>query len=369
MMPGMHDTDGADDGWVDVAGLGPMPPPPTVGFASDNTAGAHPAVLDALVAANSGGAPAYGEDRWTAALRDAFADRLGGPVELLTCWGGTGANVVGLASVLAPWQAVVCADSSHLVVDECGAPGRFTGSPLLTVVAEDGKLTADALDGFVPWLDSHHHPQPAVLSVSQTTELGTCYSLDELAALGDAAHRHGMVLHLDGARLANAVAALGADLRSMIADTGVDVFTFGATKNGAVYGESVVWVRPELAATARYHHKQAGQLASKARFIAAQQLALLDGDRWLANAAHANAMAGRLAAAVAEMPGIELVATPDANAVFARLPVAAIEPLQAWSFFWEWDLPSGLVRWMTSWATTVDDVDRFAAGLRHALRR
>lgn len=349
-------------------GLPPdMPPAPVGCFASDNVAAVDPAVMDALAAANDGPALAYGADPWTAALVERFRDLLGLPVEVLACWGGTGANVVGLASLVRPWQAVLCADSSHLVVDECGAPARFTGAAVVPLGSDDGKLSPDAIDPYLQWLGSEHHSQPAVVSISQATELGTLYTVDEVSALADAAHRHGLRLHLDGARLANAVAALGTDLRTLVADAGVDVLTFGATKNGAMYGESVIWCRPELAAEARFHHKQAGQLASKARYIAAQQLALLDDDRWLANAAHANAMAARLADRVAGIDGIRLAGRPEVNAVFAHLPVELIEPLQAWSFFWEWDLPVGLVRWMTSWATTDDDVERFATGLEAAL--
>ena len=227
---------------------GPVPPPPPdASFASDNTAGVAPAVMAALAEANTAAAGAYGDDPWSEELGTRFGELLGRPVEVLACWGGTGANVVGLASLLGSWQAVICAESAHLVTDECGAPARFTGALFLTDPGEDGKLTPAAVERRLEWLGDQHHPQPGVVSISQVTELGTVYTPAEIAALADAAHAAGMHLHLDGARIANALAATGTDLRTMVADTGVDVLTWGATKNGAMYGEAVVLLRPELA--------------------------------------------------------------------------------------------------------------------------
>lgn len=344
-----------------------LPEPPATSFASDNTAGVAPAVMEALVEANTPAALAYGADRWTEALTERFRSLYDAPVEVLLCWGGTGANVVGLATLLAPWQAVVCAESAHIAVDECGAPTRFSGAMLLTVPSEDGKLRPADLDRYRPYLGDEHHPQPAVVSISQVTELGTVYAVDEIGELADAVHALGMTLHLDGARIANAVAATGAGLPEMIRDTGVDVMTFGATKNGAMYGEAVVYLRAEHATGAAFTRKQAGQLPSKTRFVAAQLLALLDDDRWLRHAEHANAMAVRLADATRAVPGVTLAHEPEANAVFAHLPRDVITTLQAWSFFWDWDHATSMVRWMTSFATTEADVDRFAAGVRAAL--
>ncbi|NLV56355.1 MAG: aminotransferase class V-fold PLP-dependent enzyme [Acidimicrobiales bacterium] len=340
-----------------------LPPPPVGSFASDNAAPVAPAVLDALTAANAGPALAYGDDPWTAAAIDAVRDLVGGDAEVLFCWGGTGANVVGLAAMLQPWQAVICPESAHIVVDEAGAPVRFTGSSVLALPTEDGKLRPEQLDPHLHWLGEVHHPQPAVVSISQATEMGTVYSLDETAALAEAAHRHGLRLHVDGARLANAVAALGTDLATAVRDSGVDVMTFGFTKNGAMYGEAVVVLDPDAAPAVGFVRKQAGQLPSKARYVAAQVSALLDGDRWLDHARHANAAARLLAERAAAVPGVEIDRTPEVNAVFARLPADAIEPLRAWSFFWPWDPERRLVRWMTSFATTDSDVDRFVAGL------
>jgi threonine aldolase len=344
-----------------------LPPPPLASFASDNAAGASPAALAALAEVNTPAALAYGADRWTAELEDRFRTLFGAPVETLLCWGGTGANVVGLASVLHPWQAVVCAESAHIMVDECGAPTRFMGSMLLTVPSDDGKLTPAAIERYREWMGDEHHPQPGAVSISQVTEMGSVYTVDEIAAIGAAAHEAGMLLHLDGARIANAVAATGADLPTMIRDTGVDVMTFGATKNGALYGEAVVFLRPELAASARFVRKQAGQLPSKARFISAQILALLDDDLWIENARHANAMARLLADRVRAIDGVRLAHEPEANALFVHLPPEAIIRLQEWSFFWDWDEHTHQVRWMTSFVTTEADIDAFVAGVEAVL--
>jgi len=343
-----------------------LPTPPEVSFASDNTAGVDPVVMEALAVANTPAALAYGSDDWSRRLTARFAALLDRDVVVLPCWGGTGANVVGLASLLRPWEAVVCTEHAHIANDECGAPTRFTGSTLLTVPSGDGKLDPAALAPLAGVRGTVHHVQPAVVSVSQTTEMGAVYEVDELAAVGAATHAAGLLLHLDGARVANAVAATGSDLRAMVGDTGVDVLTFGATKNGAMYGEAVVFLRPELAAGAAFQQKQAAQLPSKTRFVSAQLLALLDGDRWIANASHANRMASLLASQMSEVDGVELLGEPRANAVFARLPEAAIAQLQEWSFFWRWPGDS-MVRWMTSFATNEVDVDRFVNGVRTVL--
>ncbi|WP_254126946.1 low specificity L-threonine aldolase [Aquihabitans sp. G128] len=344
-----------------------LPPPPLGSFASDNAAGVSPEVLAALVAANEGPALAYGEDPWTAEMVAAFRDLFDAPVEVLVGWGGTGANVFGLASLLQPWQSVLCTDTAHIVVDECGAPARFTGSAITPVPHVDGKLEVAAVAPFLHWLGTEHHVQPRVLSISQVSEMGTVYSVDEIAALCDFAHANGLLVHLDGARIANAVVATGADVRTMLRDAGVDVLTFGLTKDGAMYGESVVYLRPELAEHARFVRKQAGQLPSKARFVSAQVTALLADELWLRNAEHANAMARRLAELVADVPGVRVPRPPEANSLFVQLPPEKIRPLQDWSFFWEWDLSQDMVRWMTSFATTDDDLDRFAAGVRAVL--
>lgn len=338
-------------------------PPPEGSFASDNAAGVSPEVIDALAQANHGPALAYGDDPWTRRAEDLLRERFDAPIVALPCWGGTGANVVGLASVLQPWEAVIAADCAHIVVDEAGALGRFAGTTIITAPHDEGRLAPDAIAPYLQWLDSEHHPQPRVVSITQATECGAVYSVDQLGAVADAAHAAGLLVHLDGARIANALVATGTDLATMVRDTGVDVMTLGLTKDGAMYGETVVYLRPELAERAVYVRKQAGQLASKARFIAAQVVALLEGDLWLANARHANAMAADLAVRMSALPGVTVSGPPAVNAVFATIPAAAISPLKEWSFFWEWDLTVSLVRWMTSFATTPDDIDRFVAGV------
>ncbi|MGV3760100.1 MAG: threonine aldolase family protein [Actinomycetota bacterium] len=349
--------------------MSPSPPPPEGSFASDNFAGVDPAVMAALEEANRGPAAAYGADPWSqragAALRDVF----GAPVESLFCWGGTGANVVGLATVLQPWQAVLTPDTAHIVVDECGAPARFTGATVTPIATEDGKLRPEQLDPYLHWLGVEHHPQPAVVSITQSTEMGTLYTTEEIGALCDKAHADGLLVHLDGARIANALVALDETMVEAVVEPGIDLMTLGLTKDGAMYGETVVFLRPELAERAAYVRKQAGQLPSKARYIAAQVLALLEGDRWLANAAQANAMADRLHAATADIPGVELGEAPAVNALFPIVPEPAAPELMAWSFVWPWDMERSMLRWMTSWSTTEEDVDRFAEGVRAIVGR
>ncbi len=344
-----------------------LPPPPAVSFASDNFAGVSPEVLEALAAANTPAAPAYGADRWSAAATDVLRELFGIPAEVLWCWGGTGANVVGLASVLRSFEAIVCTDTAHVFVDECGAPTQLTGCSMLPVAHDDGKLTPAALESQLHGLGVEHHPQPGVVTISQSTELGTVYSAAEIATLAELAHRHGLRVHVDGARLANAVVATGTSPAAMLVDTGVDVLTFGATKNGAMYGEAVVFLRPELAATARYTRKLAGQLPSKSRFVAAQFLALLEGDLWLANARRANQTADLLHRLGADLPGVDIGPRPACNALFPRLPTEHVATMRDWSFFWDWDESRSLYRWMTSFATTDADVETFVTGIRAIL--
>ncbi|MEZ5182606.1 MAG: beta-eliminating lyase-related protein [Acidimicrobiales bacterium] len=344
-----------------------LPPAPAASFASDNAAGASPEVIEALAAANAGPALAYGDDPWTADAVAAIRERFDAPVEVLFAWGGTGANIVGLTTLLQPWQSVIAVDSAHVIVDEAGGPARFSGSTFTTVANVDGKLVPDAIEPFVGWLGEEHHPQPAVATISQVTESGTVYTVDEIGALADRCHAHGMLLHLDGARIANALVASGSTLVEMVRDTGVDAMTFGFTKNGAVFGEAVVYLRPELAGHARFVRKQAGQLVSKSRFVGAQVSALLRDDLWLRNARTANDRAAELAGAVGELAAVEVVRPPEANAVFARIPWDRLGELQRWSFFWPWDPADAQVRWMASFATTSDDVATFAAGLRRLL--
>lgn len=355
------------DGPVSAPTGPPTDPPaaPATSFSSDNAAGIDPVVLDALVAANRGHATAYGADPWSDRLTEAVRDLLGPDAVVLPTFGGTGANVTALAALVDGWGAVICTDVAHIHVDECGAPERQTGAKLVTVPHVEGKLTPEGLADRLGALGVVHHSQPQVVSLTQSTEEGTCYSVDELAALVDLAHRHGLAVHVDGARIANATAALGVPLRSMITDLGVDVVCLGGTKDGTAYGEAVVTSRPELAERLAFARKQAGQLPSKLRFVAAQLTALLEGDRWIANATHANAMAARLADGLAAVDRVDLVRRPEVNAVFVRLPEPAIDRLIGWSTVYRW--APGVVRVMTSFDTTAADVDRFVAGVAWAV--
>jgi threonine aldolase len=336
-------------------------------FASDNASGVHPAVMDALTAANTDHALAYGSDAWTERAVLAFRELFGAPVEVCFVWGGTGANVVSLQAVVDPWSAVVCVDTAHIAVDECGAPERFTGCKLLTFPNTDGKLRAEQVREALVGRGDEHHSQATVVSVTQATECGTLYSVAELTEVCATAHEHGMRVHLDGARLANAVAALDVDLRALTIDAGVDVVSFGGTKNGMMYGEAVVFLDPALGANARFIRKQATQLPSKMRFVAAQFEALLTDDLWVRNARHANAMAQLLAAAVRDIPGVVLTREPEVNSVFARVPGDALARLRQRSFFWLWDEPAHEVRWMTSFDTAPADIEAFAGMLREEL--
>lgn len=341
-----------------------VPAPPETSFASDNAAGVLPEVMAALVAANSGPALAYGDDPWTERASALVGEVLGEPgADVAFCWGGTGANVVGLQCLLRPWEAVICPDTAHIHVDECGAPERFTGAKLLALPTPDGKLRPEQIEPLLHVVGDEHHAQPRVVSITQSTESGTLYRPAEIAALAEVAHAHDLYVHLDGARLANAAAALG-DVRSFTTEAGVDVLTFGATKAGAMYGEAVVFLRPGLGEQVRFVRKQAAQLPSKMRFVAAQFEALLADGLWVRAADHANGLAVLLADRLAGRPGVEVVRPPEVNAVFLRLPSgAAVADLQNWSFVWDWDVSVHEVRAMTSFATTAADVERFAAGV------
>ncbi|HEX2087958.1 MAG TPA: aminotransferase class I/II-fold pyridoxal phosphate-dependent enzyme [Solirubrobacteraceae bacterium] len=330
------------------------------GFGSDNHAGVLPEVLDAIASANSGHAESYGHDELSRRVEERLAAEFGAGARTFFVFNGTGANVVALRAACRPWEGVVCADTAHLNVDEAGAPERMGGLKLLTVPAPDGKLTPELVASRLVRFGDEHAVQPRVVSVAQTTELGTLYTPAELQALADQAHEHGLLLHVDGARLTNAAAALGCSLGE--AARGADAVSLGGTKAGLLYGEAVVFTRPELADGALYLRKQSMQLASKMRFAAAQFDALLEGERWRAAAGHANAMARRLADAVRD--SVEITQPVEANAVFAILePERAARLREEW-FFYTWDEATGEVRWMCAWDTTEEDVEAFAAAIR-----
>lgn len=350
--------------------LATMPPAPERAFSSDNAAGAHPSVIDAVVAANTGHAVAYGADRWTAEVLATFREMFGPATETFLVWNGTGANVMALATMIRPADFVLCTEWAHIAVDETGAPERALGAKIVPAPTADAKLRPEQIESLSRFRGDMHHAQPGVVSITQSTELGTLYSADEVAAICDAAHRLEMVVHMDGARLANATAALGGTvqaLRSFTVDAGVDVLSFGGTKAGLLGGEAVVFLNPTLADRAMYVRKQVNQLPSKMRFVAAQFLALLDADRWIALASHANEMCALLYELTSDISGVTHAGRPAVNSVFPTIPPDVIKPLQEWTFFWDWDVPRSQVRWMTAWDTTADDVEKFAAGVRHLL--
>lgn len=336
------------------------------GFASDNAAGVHPDVLAAIAEANIGHAHAYGYDRWTHRAEELIREHFGERAEVFFVFNGTGANVTALQALMRTYEYVICPATAHINVDECGAPERFTGAKLVAVPTPDGKLTPPLVEGAIDGVGFEHHSQPRVVSITQSTEYGTVYTPDEIAALAAVAWANGLAVHVDGARLANAAASLGCTLGE--ACEGADVVSFGATKNGAMLAEAVVFRDPVLAEGFRYLRKQSAQLCSKMRFVSAQFIALLEGDLWRDNAAHANRMATRLAEGVIGLRGVRVTQPVQANEVFAVLPREVIAPLQERYDFYTWDEPASEVRWVTSWDTTEDDVDRFVGAVAEATR-
>ncbi len=337
------------------------------GFASDNNAGIHPEILAAIVDANHGHVHGYGDDPYTAAATAQFRRHFGDDIAVFPMFNGTGANVAGLSALVRPWNAVICATGAHINADESAASERFIGCRLVDVPTTDGKLTVDLLRQNIVRVGDVHHVQAAVVVISQPTELGTIYSIEEIRSLSEFAHANGLRVFMDGARISNAAAALDAPFRTFTRDAGVDVVTFGGTKIGLMLGEVVLFLTPGLADEFGYIRKQAMQLASKMRFVSCQFTALLAGDLWERNARHANAMAARLAEALHDIPGLRITQPVQANAVFATIPREHIAPLQERTFFYEWDDTINEVRWMTSWDTRPEDVDTFASDIRRTL--
>lgn len=338
------------------------------GFGSDNHSGAHPEVLTALLAANFGHAHAYGDDPWTEKATGILRGHLGEDCDIAFVFNGTGANCVCFAAACRPWESVICAESAHVNQDECGAPERLAGVKLVPVATTDGKLTPSLVSPYLTGFGFEHHAQPKIISVSNVTELGTIYTRDELRALSDLAHEHGMLLHVDGARISNAAVALDCTLGELTAEAGVDLLSLGGTKNGLAFGEAVVLFGAARADHLPYVRKQSAQLASKMRFISAQMSELFGTDLWRTSAASANATAARLASG-ARSAGIELAHEPQANEVFAYLPADTVPALAERFHFYVWDeTPDArgrlLVRWVTSWDTEPGDVDELLAALR-----
>ena len=348
---------------------------PVRSFASDNNAGIHPEVLKAIAAANEGHVVGYGDDPYSESAIRKFHEHFGSDIAVFFVFNGTAANVLGLKALTDSYHAVICTEAAHIYNDECGAPEKFTGCKLIPIPTSDGKLTVEMIGHAYHGIGDQHHVQPRVVSITQSTEMGTVYQPEEIRALAQFAHQHEMFLHMDGARIANAAASLGQTLRQATRDLGVDVLSFGGTKNGVMGAEAVVFLNQQLIQqrnlqqTFLYVRKQGMQLASKMRFIAAQMETLLTSDLWLSNARHSNRMAKLLEKEVGQIPKIKVVYKVEANGVFAEIPKSAIAPLQERYFFYVWNEEHSVVRWMCSFDTTEGDVKEFAKFLRETVSR
>ena len=338
------------------------------GFGSDNHSGISPEVLQAIADANVDHALAYGDDEYCERAAALFRHTFGEQASVYFVFNGTGANVLNIDAMCRSHHAVVCAETAHINVDECGAPQRIVGCKLLTVPTPDGKLTPELVKTQLHGFGFEHHSQPRAISIAQATELGTLYTLDEIRALADLAHSYNMYLHVDGARLANAAVALGCTFKEMTTDQGVDCLSFGGTKNGLLMGESAVILNPALDVELKYRRKQMGQLCSKMRFMAVQFEAYLHNDLWRRNAEHSNKMALLLYQELQQVPQAEVVYPVQVNSVFARLPRNVWTALQNDYFFYDWDEADNVVRWMCSFDTTEEDIHNFVAALRRRLQ-
>lgn len=329
------------------------------GFASDNNSGIHKDVLSAIEESNHGHCIAYGADPFTAAALDRFREHFGDGIDVYMVFTGTAANVLGLKAVTSTYHAIICSELSHLNVDECCAPEHFSGTKLLTVQTPDGKMRPSQIEPLLSVFGNEHHAQPKAISITQSTEVGTVYSPEEIHEISKLAHRNGMLVHMDGARIANAAASLKTDLKAITRDAGVDVLSFGGTKNGMLVGEAVVFFDSKLSGDFKYVRKQGMQLFSKMRFVSAQFTAYLSNGLWLKNAQHANRMAEILASRLERFPGIEITQRVEANGVFAIIPREYVEEIQKEFFFYIWDEEGPVVRLMTSWDTKDEDIERF----------
>ncbi len=337
-------------------------------FASDNHAGVPMEILHSLERANHEYALAYGDDSYTTAAIAKFKEQLGPDIEVYFVINGTSANVLGLKAITQSYQAILCAETAHINVDECGAPEFAVGCKLITVETDDGKLTPDLIKDKLHEVGNQHHNQPRVISISESSELGTVYTPAEIRSLADFAHRNGLLLHMDGARIANAAASLGCKLREITTDAGVDVLSFGGTKNGLMYGDAVVFLNRRLGADFKYIRKQGMQLLSKMRFLAVQFEALLTNDLWLKNAGHANEMARILAQEISNIPQIQITQKVEANAVFAVIPPQYIPKIQAKYLFGVWNEKTSEVRLMTSFCTTIEDIHDFIQVIKETIQ-
>ena len=346
---------------------------PTRNFASDNNAGVHPEVLEAIRRANQGHVVAYGDDPYTRSALAKFEEHFGKGIDVFFTFNGTGANVLSLQALNRPYHAVLCSEFAHIYTDECGAPEKHTGCKLIPLPHQDGKVTLDSVRHAYHGIGDQHHVQARVISITQSTEMGTAYQPEEIQRLASFAHVHDMFLHVDGARLANAAVTLGQTLRQATRDLGVDVLSFGGTKNGIMGGEAVVFFNAgpshlKLSADFLYLRKQGMQLASKMRFIAAQFEALLTNDLWRRSAEHANRMARLLEAELRKIPQVKVIWKVEANGVFAQIPQPAVEKIKDRYFFYMWIEEECIVRWMCSFDTTEEDVKEFAQVVAEAVR-
>lgn len=341
----------------------------TRGFASDNNAGVHPKIMEAIISANTGHVVAYGDDLFTDLVSaDKFAEHFG-DAQVFFVFNGTGANVLGLQAMTSPFNAIICSAVAHISADECGAPGKFTGGcTLLPIPTKDGKITVEQIKQNLQGIGDQHHIQAKAVSITQATEYGTVYSIEEILAITSFAHERGMHVHMDGARLANAAVYLGATLQELTRLADIDVLSFGGTKNGMMYGEAVVIFNRSLAENFKYLRKQGAQLASKMRFISAQFAALLSDDLWWKNARHANEMARFLADELNTIPEVSITQRVQANAVFVKIPRDVIPTLQSSYFFYVWNEEENEIRLMASFDTTADDIKEFIALLKKLLR-
>lgn len=337
------------------------------GFASDNFSGVLPEVMEAIQKVNHGHSMAYGGDQYTTSAIEKFKQIFGQNIDVYFVFNGTGANVIGLSTLTQSWNSVICPSTAHIQIDECGAPDKFTGCKFIPIEVTDGKLTPELIKTQLHGFGFEHHSQPKVISITQCTELGTVYTPEEIKAICDLAHKHDMYVHMDGARLANAVASLDVDVREITNKAGVDVLSFGGTKNGMMLGEAVIFFNPELSKNTKYVRKQSMQLCSKMKYIACQFEALLTDDLWLKTARHANKMANMLENEIKNMPSIKITQKVQTNGIWAMIPKDKIEKLQNEYFFWVWDEHAGEVRWLCSFDTTEEDIKGFVSLLKEEL--
>jgi threonine aldolase len=337
------------------------------GFASDNNAGIHPDILEAIRDANTGHVTGYGNDPYTEEAIRIFKSEFGEDTQVFFVFNGTGANVLSLSTLTKSFHSVICAETAHIQTDECGAPEKFTGCKLIPVPTSDGKINVQSVRKHLHGFDFEHHSQPKVISISQVTEMGTVYEPEEITALADLAHEHGMYLHIDGARISNAAVALNLPFRAFTRDCGVDALSFGGTKNGMMLGEAVLFFNPELTRMTKFIRKQSAQLFSKMRFVSTQFIAFFKDDCWKKNAAHANRMARMLENEVLKIPQITITQKVDANGIFAIVPREIIAPLQRKFFFYIWDEQKSEVRWMTSFDTMEEEIFDFVDCLKKLL--